>query len=138
MSFGNGKVARLRWRAFSRVPPVSNRMNVGQTVQAGDAVGEVVQVHAEGHAVLLKSDATQRTQWYFAHELAPVERSVALAPERFPKPLQTFRVHASDTSNENLVIFLHGLGDTHAASFALGQAMALPQTGRPIAHLVSA
>ncbi|EQC28228.1 hypothetical protein SDRG_14052 [Saprolegnia diclina VS20] len=103
-------------------------MNVGETVQAGDGVGEVVQVHAKGRAVLLKSSATQHTRWYFAHELSPVERSVALAPERFPTPLQTFSVQPSDTSNENLVVFLHGLGDTHAASFALGQAMALPQT----------
>ncbi|KDO24943.1 hypothetical protein SPRG_09587 [Saprolegnia parasitica CBS 223.65] len=103
-------------------------MNVGQTVQAGDGVGEVVQVHAEGRAILLKCSRSQRTRWYFPHELAPIERSVALAPERFPTPLQTFSVQPSDTSNENLVVFLHGLGDTHAASFALGQAMALPQT----------
>ncbi|ETV90788.1 hypothetical protein H310_14458 [Aphanomyces invadans] len=42
--------------------------------------------------------------------------------------LQCFQVQGSLTCNENLILFLHGLGDTHESLFTLGQAMQLPQT----------
>ncbi|OQR91239.1 hypothetical protein ACHHYP_04855 [Achlya hypogyna] len=101
-------------------------MEVGQRVIAGDGRGEIVEVAAG--AALVRDACTSRTRWHFLSDVAPVERSCAIAPDSLPQPLRVFGIAPSPTSNENMLIFLHGLGDTHDALFALGSTMALPQT----------
>lgn len=50
-------------------------------------------------------------------------------PARFPSLLRVFSyVPSPDGLNENLLILLHGLGDTHKNYESLGRTMAVPQT----------
>ncbi|KAH9089184.1 hypothetical protein Ae201684P_001390 [Aphanomyces euteiches] len=102
------------------------RLRVGHEVTIKTDRAKIIKVLPE--AVLLHIHATARTQWAFPHDVTIVEPSIDWNPQAFPSQLRFFQVQGSPTSNENLVLFLHGLGDAHASLFTLGQAMQLPQT----------
>ncbi|ETV71495.1 hypothetical protein H257_13363 [Aphanomyces astaci] len=107
---------------------MARRLAVGDEVELLRVRGKVLKVLPESGVALLHIHATSTTRWAFLHELAPVSASTSWAPTSFPSMLQHWQVHSCPTSNENLLLFLHGLGDTHESLFTLGQAMQLPQT----------
>ncbi|RHY95257.1 hypothetical protein DYB37_008161 [Aphanomyces astaci] len=107
---------------------MARRLAVGDEVELLRVRGKVLKVLPESGVALLQIHATSTTRWAFLHELAPVSASTSWAPTSFPSMLQHWQVHSCPTSNENLLLFLHGLGDTHESLFTLGQAMQLPQT----------
>ncbi|KAF0695649.1 Aste57867_13543 [Aphanomyces stellatus] len=109
------------------------RLAVGQEVNDGggskSAVrGKILRVLPDANTALLHMHATSTTRWAFLHDLTPVSPSIAWSPSHFPPSLRCFQVQGCATSNENMLLFLHGLGDTHESLFTLGQAMQLPQT----------
>ncbi|RHY06086.1 hypothetical protein DYB25_007424 [Aphanomyces astaci] len=107
---------------------MARRLAVGDEVELLRVRGKVLKVLPESGVALLHIHATSTTIWAFLHELAPVSASTSWTPTSFPSMLQHWQVHSCPTSNENLLLFLHGLGDTHESLFTLGQAMQLPQT----------
>jgi hypothetical protein len=108
-------------------------IELNQVVRACLATGHVegVVVEIRRLAALLRISSTNRTQWVFLADLQlpstqPCIPSCDFRPQDLPF---AYKIHPSEVSNENLLIFLHGLGDDHDSLFALGKAMELPQTG---------
>ena len=81
--------------------------------------------------VVLIEDEKRQTEWW---NLSIVKKEWTgvdcIWSSVFPKALQTVEIKSShDGLDENLVIFLHGRGDTFSSFMTLGKHMQLPQTG---------
>jgi predicted esterase len=127
--------------------------NQGHAAPVASVHDRVLELDEDAHAVKLRSADTGDSFWQF---LAPPpgeeeggggdganqnqqqqqqqqrrRRRRRRPPRRsaFPAPLRTFSYHASaDGTDANLLVLLHGLGDSHAPFAQLGRTFALPQT----------
>jgi hypothetical protein len=100
-------------------------MQQAETVQVwGDAAGCLVKV-------VQKQEKFQTTTWLFDDDYRSLPRSrCKLAPPTaaFPTELGTYAYAGSaDDVDENLLVLLHALGDSHLPYAKLASTLALPQ-----------
>ena len=96
----------------------------------------IVSADAESNLICIRflnaKDQSAQTAWYFYDRFIEAFQwsNDALPKEYFPHELATFKYSGSqDGVNENLLILLHGLGDSEKAYYDFGKRMELPQTG---------